>query len=95
MKKPDRMTLELCPLYGSSYTQLTLSGPVPSAPQKMRRLLAMFSLWSGYPVDVVLFVDEQSAGWCDLWIDALGSVPAHQLEVRFQGVGSPDEEGRR
>ena len=83
MRRRDRMTLELRPLHGGAYTQFSLSGPVPSAPQGLRRLLTMFALWNGYPVDVVLFVDAETAGWCEVWGDALAPVPARHLEVTF------------
>ena len=91
MRKPDRMTLELRPLHGGSFTQFSLLGPVPSAPQGLRRLLRMLALWNGYPVDVVLFVDAQTAGWCEVWCDALASVPARHLTVTFRGVATPHE----
>jgi len=85
MTKPNRMRLELRPLNGGSYTQFSLSGPVPSAPQPqgLRRLLTMFALWNGCPVDVVLFVDGQTASWCEVWCDALTRVPVRHLEVSF------------
>ena len=89
MRKSDRMMLKLRPLQGGSYTQLSLSGPLPSEPQGVRRLLTAFALWSGYPVDVVLFVDAQTAGWCEVWADALASVPERHLEVRFRIVAEP------
>ena len=84
MRKPERMTLELSPLCGGSYTQFSLSGPVPSSPRALRRLLTTFALWNGYPVDVVLSVDAQTASWCEVWADALSTVPARHLEVCFE-----------
>lgn len=95
MKKPDRMTLELRPLDGGSYTQLSLSGPLPSVPVGLRRLLTWLAHWNGYPVDVVLFVDKQTAGWCEVWTDALASVPDRHLEVRFQRVANSVAQERR
>jgi hypothetical protein len=91
------MTLTLRPLAGGSYTQLLLLGSVPSAPVplNLRRLLTMFSNWSGYPVDVVLSVDKQTAGWCEVWTDALCAVPARHLEVTFYPALSPDASGTR
>jgi hypothetical protein len=90
MKKPDRMTLELHSLHGS-YTQVSLSGSVPSAPQRLRRLLTLFALWSGYPVDVVLFVDGTTASWCEVWVDALSSVPGRHLTVTFRAKATVRE----
>ena len=51
-----RMRLRLTPLQGGAYTQLQLSGPLPTAPQarQWRSLLAMLSFWNGYPVHAVL-----------------------------------------
>ena len=83
------MTLELRPLHGGSYTQFSLSGPVPSSPHALGRLLTTFSRWSGYPVSVALFVDAQTAGWCEVWADAPSNVPAPHLEVRFEVTPSP------
>lgn len=85
MGMSNRMTLELRPLYGGSYTQLSLQGPLTSAPLplNMRRLLTMFSHWNGYPVDVVLPVEVQTAGWCEVWTDALCAVPAGHHRVIF------------
>jgi hypothetical protein len=95
MKRPNRMTLELRPLHGGSYTQLSLSGPVPSAPRELRRLLTSFALWNGYPVDVVLSVDAETASWCEVWADALSTVPARHLEVCFEvKPARPVSEGR-
>lgn len=93
VKRPDRITLELYPLHGGSYTQLSLSGPVPSAPQGsgLRRLLTLFALWSGYPVDVVLFVDRPTASWSEVWVDALSSVPGRHLTVTFRAEVTPHE----
>lgn len=92
MGKPNRMTLALRPLQGGSYTQLLLLGPVPSAPVplNLRRLLTMFSHWNGYPVEVVLSVDKQTAGWCEIWTDALSAVPARHLEVSFHIAPAAD-----
>ncbi len=84
LAKSDRMTLELRPLHGGSYTQLSLRGPVPSAPPGMGRLITTFAHWSGYPVNVVLSVDMETAGWCEVWTEVLCAVPERHLEVRFQ-----------
>jgi hypothetical protein len=89
MANAEKMVLELRPLDGGSYTQFSLSGPLPSAPQRLSQLFATFAFWNGYPVDVVLFVDAQTAGWCEVWADALARVPARHLEVRFRVVAEP------
>jgi hypothetical protein len=81
-----RMRLKLIPLNGGAYTQLSLRGPLPTAlpPQLMRRLLSAMSFWNGWPVDVVLFVDAQTAGWCEAWTDVLCAVPERHLQVQFK-----------
>lgn len=96
-KNPDMVTLELRPLHGGSFTQLSLSGPLCSAPQKavLRRMLAAFAHWSGAPIRVVLHVDAQTAGWCELWADALAAVPSCHLEVEFVPPPTPVPEDRR
>jgi hypothetical protein len=91
MKRPDRMTLELRPLHSGSYTQLSLTGPVPTAPQGLRQLLALFALWNGYPVEVVLFVDGLTESWCEVWADALSSVPGRHLTLAFRVDAAPHE----
>ena len=91
MKKPNRMTLELRPLLGGSYTQLSLRGPVPSAPPDLRRLVTTLANWNGYPVDVALFVEPETANWCEVWADALSHVPGRHLEVCFKVMPTPPE----
>ena len=95
-KNPDAMTLELHALHGGSFTQLSLSGPLCSAPQKavLRRMLAAFAHWSGAPIRVVLHVEPQTAGWCEVWADALAAVPSCHLEVEFVPAARSPEERR-
>jgi hypothetical protein len=83
--KAPGMTLRLGALDGGAYTQLTVTGPMPTAPQRwqLRRLLALLSLWGGAPVEVVLCVGRDTAGWMEIWDEALMGVPARQLRVRF------------
>jgi hypothetical protein len=85
------MILELHPLHGGSYTQLSLTGPVPSSPQGLRDLLALFALWNGYPVGVVLFVDAQSSGWCEVWSDAFASLPERNFSLEFRATAARHE----
>jgi hypothetical protein len=81
---PNRLTLKLRALDGGAYTQLRLTGPVVTMPDRrqLRRLLSVLALWHGAPVDVVLCVDG-SAGWLEIWDDALQGVPARQASIRF------------
>ena len=81
------LTLELRPLHKGAYTQITLRGPVVTAPQipQIRRLLSLLSFWHGGPVDVVLCVDGTNSGacWLEVWEDVLGRVPGHRLDMRY------------
>jgi hypothetical protein len=90
-----KMVLELKPLHGGSYTQLSLVGPVCSAPQKtaLRRLMRMLSFWNGYPVRVVLFADGRTAYWLEEWCDVLATVPWRDHELEFRVAPSPDDQG--
>jgi len=88
---PNQMMLELRPLHGGAYTQLSLHGPVCSDPQAkwLRQLLTTFSYWNGYPVRVVLSVDGQTASWLDVWCDALSTVRGRHHEVVFLVAPAP------
>jgi hypothetical protein len=83
-RDPNALTLKLRALDGGAYTHLRLTGPVATMPQRsqMRRLLRTLSLWHGGPVDVVLCVDG-SAGWLEIWDDALLTVPERHVTLRF------------
>jgi hypothetical protein len=81
---PNRLTLRLQALHGGAYTHLRLCGPIATVPQRrqLRRLFSVLALWHGGPVDVVLCVDG-SAGWLEIWDDALQAVPRWQANLRF------------
>jgi hypothetical protein len=83
---PNQMRLELEPLPDGSYTRLSLLGPIRSAPTQraLRQLLKMFSFWNGYPVCVVLPVEPRTAGWCEIWTDALSGISKRHLEIIFK-----------
>jgi hypothetical protein len=85
-RKTEGMKLSLRPMQGGSYTQFSVTGTLCSAPQArvMQRLAETFSLWSGWPLHVVLHVDMQTAGWCEVWTDALAAVPMDSLAVTFR-----------
>jgi len=76
----------LSPVHGGSYTQVLLSGVLPSVLpiKELRKLVDRLSLFSGYPVECVLSVAKEEAGWCEFWTNTLGSIPAQVLEVRYQ-----------
>jgi hypothetical protein len=81
-------------LHGGAFTQITLSGPIVSAPppaSSLRRLFSQLAFWSGYPVHVVLSVNEQ-AKWLETWAAALAAVPERHLRIEFRLVRGRDEQ---
>jgi len=82
-----RLTFTLRPLYDGAYTQLSLQGPVATAPQhrEVRRLMSLLWLWHGRPLDVVLCADGTNTGacWLEIWVDVLGRVPGRHLDIRY------------
>ena len=84
---PTPLTLKLRPLHNGAYTEVTLLGPIVTAPQvpDVRKLLSVLWLWHGGAIDVVLCVDGTNAGacWLDVWDDALGRVPGRLLRARY------------
>jgi len=85
----ERMTLTLRALDGGAYTEVALRGPMATVPQRpeLRRLFALLSFWHGGPVDVVLTVTMDSAGWLEVWSEALSGVPTRHAHVRFEIAG--------
>ena len=84
-EQPAGMTMRLHALCGGAYTQMTISGPMPTDPQRghLRRLFEMLSFWGGGPVDVEMCVGMDTAPWMEIWDEALQGVPARQLRIRF------------
>jgi hypothetical protein len=82
----DAMTLQLRALERGAYTHLSLTGAMATVPQgkQLRRLLALLALWHGGAVDVVLYVGTDTAGWLEIWDEALSAVPARHHRVRFR-----------
>jgi len=80
-----RIKVWLSPLNGGSYTKLRLTGALPTAvPRKgLVRLVKKMSFMSGYPVEFVLSVDKEKAGWCEWWTERLVVIPERHLKVRF------------
>ncbi len=85
---PTPLTLKLRPLHDGAYTEITLSGPIATAPQApdLRKLLSVLWLWHGDPIDVALCVDGTNAGacWLEVWDDVLGRVPDRLLRTRYR-----------
>ena len=75
----------LSPLNGGSYTKLRLIGVVPTAvpTREIVRLVKKMSFMSGYPLECALYVDKETAGWCEWWIDRLAVIAERHLKVRF------------
>jgi hypothetical protein len=84
---PTPLTLKLRPLHDGACTEITLTGPIVTAPQApdVRKLLSLLRLWHGGRIDVVLCVDGTNAGacWLDVWDDVLGRVPGRLLRARY------------
>jgi hypothetical protein len=82
---PETMTLKLHALHNGAYTQLKLTGPMATGmPGKdLRRLIATLAFWHGGPIDVVLCCTLDTAGWLEVWDEALAAVPARHHRVRF------------
>jgi hypothetical protein len=83
--KPGQFRARLVPKYGGSFSQLHLSGCVPTAipPRLAKHLIEILTLWSGWPVVLALPAAGVTAGWCDLWVDCLRDISVDHLEIRF------------
>lgn len=81
----ETMILKLRALEQGAYTHVSLTGAMATMPQgkELRRLLATLALWHGGAVDVVLCVGTDTAGWLEIWDQALSAVPARHHRVRF------------
>lgn len=79
------MTLKLRALEHGAYTRVSLTGAMATVPQgkELRRLLSTLALWHGGAIDVVLCVGTDTAGWLEIWDEALAAVPARHHRVRF------------
>ncbi len=79
------MTLKLRALEHGAYTHVSLTGAMATVPQgkELRRLLATLALWHGGAIDVVLCVGTETAGWLEIWDEALAAVPARHHRIRF------------
>ncbi len=84
-KRPGQFRIHLRPEQGGAYTRWRVTGSVPSAVPawQLERLMKMIAFWSGWPVELALSVDRQTAGWCERWADALADIHPEQLRLRF------------
>jgi len=83
--KQGQFRVRLRPCCGGAFTQLRLSGCVPTAipPRLAKQLTEILTFWSGWPVLLALPAVDATAGWCDLWADCLKDIPVRHLEIRF------------
>jgi len=77
--------MRLRPLYHGAFTQWRIRGVVPTAIPRhdMSELLAKLSFWSGWPVEVMLPVEIETAAWLECWTEAVADFPGHRVQVRF------------
>lgn len=77
----------LRPIYLGAFTQLELTGVVPTAiPEaKVARLIRQLHIWSGCPVRCALYAEKEAVGWCEWWTDVLAGISERDLVLR---VGS-------
>jgi hypothetical protein len=87
-------TIRLRPARSEGWTELSLSCALPDSlpPAVLYQLLSLLAFWSGRRLDVVLDAGR-SAGWCEVWADALAVVPERHLSLRFE-LGA-EEDGPR
>ena len=80
-----QMQLHLSPQQGDAFTRWRLTGSTVTAipHRELRRLFRTLSFWSGWPVELVLPVDVQTAAWFECWTEAIDATPADHLTVRF------------
>ena len=85
-KKRAQFHMHLFPQQGGEFTRLHLHGSIVTAipHSEIHRLLEKLTLWSGWPVDLVLPADTLEVDWFDWWTDALWDAPEHHHEVRFE-----------
>jgi hypothetical protein len=83
-------TMRLRPARAEGWTELSLSCSLPDSlpAPALHQLLALLAFWSGRRLDVVLDA-ASSAGWCEVWADALAAVPERHLRLHFD-IGAED-----
>ena len=78
--------MRLRPVHDGAFTHWCIRGSVVTAvPRRdMNVLLAKLSLWSGWPVEVVLPVDIETAAWLARWVEeCLADIPEDHARLRF------------
>jgi len=84
-KREGQFRIHLRPEHGGAYTRWRVTGSTPSAvpARQLDRLMWMMAYWSGWPVELALSVDLETAGWCEWWADVLAGVHPEHLRLRF------------
>ena len=84
---PTPFTLKLRPLHKGAYTEISLTGPIVTAPQlpDIRKLLSMLFLGNGYPIRVVLCVDGTNSDGCQAGGDE--QTEQRRIAVAAQSTG--------
>jgi hypothetical protein len=85
--------LQLRPAQAEGWTRLSLSCSVPDSlpAAAFYEFLSLLVFWTGQRLDVALDA-AASAGWCEVWADALAAIPERHVRVRFDL--SREEDGR-
>ena len=83
--KRGQFHLRMDPVHGGAFTRWRLTGSVVTAIpyRQMRQLIESLSLWSGWPVELVLPADITTAHWFEWWTHIVDTIPEHALHVRF------------
>ncbi len=84
--KSGQFRLHVNPIRAGSFTRWRLTGSVVTAipHHQMRRLIESLSLWSNWPVELVLPVDVATANWFEWWAEVIDVIPEDHLYVRFK-----------
>ena len=80
------MRVRLTPLMDGAFTQVQLTGCVPSSipPRLLRRFASHASFWSGYTLECALCADKEAVCWCEWWTELLADIPARHLTIRYE-----------
>jgi hypothetical protein len=89
-----RITLRLSPSPSEERTRFQMEGTLPTALPSfaLHQLLSLLVYWSGRPVRAVLSA-ARSAGWVEVWADALADAPERHVTVEFEVAEEPDDAG--
>ncbi len=88
--------VSLRPEHGGAFTHWRIVGSTPSSvPARLvARLIKKMAFWSGWPVELALFVNRETACWCEWWTEILDNVPLEAVRVRFVAGRQGSKGGR-